>query len=724
MTIPELWAAPASTSSKDEAEFKSLCKRFQEKPTSRTRSALLDFCHRRPKDPEFQLGYFLLGFRDYQQDQYESAARLFEKINADRSALADYILYYYASSLSHLGRNGEALEKAQLGLDRFPNSPMWENTRNIFWENCLLADRPAKILETIQKYRRNGDSSSWLYFQARGLEQSGQPTQALPLYQRVYYLFPLTKEATKAAERLKILASTIGGYSAPPLSMFLSRAEQLISANRYTDVLAYLQNLQKQESVWGGSSQFQAWLGLACLRKGKTLEATKILTDLTHQPGEISAEAICHLSEACQKLENPAGSEQWLQTLEQRAPQSPWFEKALFSLGNYYLVHRLLPEAALTYQRVFRFFPKGRYARDAHWRVSWHQYRQHNYSQAAELFLDHLNRFSESDYAPAALFWLARCWQNLNHTDWAQRVFLVMARRYSQSYYGQLALKQLPATWKELKVSALPASQAELLIRRFEQSVPSPLPDKLVEPNPSALAHWPRVAALHLINLDDWAGRELLKNKDYGNSPEILLQAASLFQQAGHFRTGIQLLRQLVPAYLECRWESMPAWFWTLVFPAQYVEIIGRECRKRGLDPCLVMALILQESSFEPRAVSPANAHGLMQLLPPTARLLAKKVRMKRPRTEQLFDPSVNIPLGVYHFSGLLKDFDGQEEKALASYNAGSSRVKIWVEEGNYADASEFIENIPFSETRSYVKIILRDRWFYRQRFPQLSKTP
>ena len=83
-------------------------------------------------------------------------------------------------------------------------------------------------------------------------------------------------------------------------------------------------------------------LAMACSNYDRTraLFDTKILTDLTHQPGEISAEAICHLSEACQKLENPAGSEQRLQTLEQRAPQSPWFEKALFSLGNYYLVHR------------------------------------------------------------------------------------------------------------------------------------------------------------------------------------------------------------------------------------------------------------------------------------------------------------------------------------------------------------------------------------------------
>ncbi len=722
--IPELSAALLSTSSRTEAEFKPLCQRFQEEPASWTRFALLNFCGRHQKDPEFQLGYFLIALRDFQQAQYETAARQFEKIDIDRSPLADYILYYYSSTLSHLGRNGEALEKAQIVLDKFPNSPMWENARNIYWENCLLADRPAKILETIQKYKKGGESSSLLYFQARGLEQSGQPDQAMPLFQKVFYLFPLTDEAPKAAERLKILIPALSIPPPPPLSLFLARAEQLLSANRYTEALAYLQNLQKQESVWGGSNQFQAWLGLAYLKKGNTLEATKILTNLTRQPGELAAEAICYLSETCQKMENPAGSEQWLQTLEQRSPQSPWFEKALFSLGNYYLVHRQLPEAASTYQKVFYFFPKGKHARDAYWRVIWHQYRQHNYSLAADLFLDHLSRFPESEYAPAALYWLARSWQNLNRADWAQRVFLVMARRYSHSYYGQLALRQLPPSWKELKIFPLPTTQAEQLIKRFEQIIPPPPPGKLCEPNPSVLARWPRVAALHLLSLDDWAGRELLRNREYGNSPEILPQAASLFQQAGLFRTGIQLMRQLVPTYLECGWELLPAWFWTMVFPAQYFETIGRECRKRGLDPYLVLALILQESSFDPRAVSPANAYGLMQLLPPTARLLAKRVGMKRPRTEQLFDPSINIPLGVYHFSDLMKDFDGQEEKALASYNAGSSRVRAWSEEGGYADASEFIESIPFSETRSYVKIILRDRWFYRQRFPQRSITP
>ncbi|MGH9962715.1 MAG: lytic transglycosylase domain-containing protein, partial [Pyrinomonadaceae bacterium] len=191
-------------------------------------------------------------------------------------------------------------------------------------------------------------------------------------------------------------------------------------------------------------------------------------------------------------------------------------------------------------------------------------------------------------------------------------------------------------------------------------------------------------------------------------------QAAKLFIMGKNFYETTRRLRRVFPNYLELLFESLPREIWEMFYPMNYQSIISREARKYNIDPFLIMGLIRQESAYNPKAVSSANAHGLMQLLPSTARRLARSMKLRRPSTALLHDPDLNIQLGTRHFSDLLIRFGGQEDKVLASYNAGEHRVDLWMSEGNYADSAEFVETIPFSETRNYVKIIYRNYAFYR----------
>jgi soluble lytic murein transglycosylase len=134
-----------------------------------------------------------------------------------------------------------------------------------------------------------------------------------------------------------------------------------------------------------------------------------------------------------------------------------------------------------------------------------------------------------------------------------------------------------------------------------------------------------------------------------------------------------------------------------------------------GLDPYLVASLIRQESEFNPLAVSRANAVGLMQLLPRTGKLVAHQEKLRRYSASQLFTPAVNLELGTRYFRGMVDQFGGSFEYALAAYNAGTDRVEDWLSQGKYRDAQEFVESIPFTETREYVQAILRNASVYRQ---------
>ena len=134
-----------------------------------------------------------------------------------------------------------------------------------------------------------------------------------------------------------------------------------------------------------------------------------------------------------------------------------------------------------------------------------------------------------------------------------------------------------------------------------------------------------------------------------------------------------------------------------------------------GLDPYLVASLIRQESEFNPVAVSRANAVGLMQLLPKTGKLVARQEKLKRYNASQLYTAPVNLQLGTRYFRGMVDKFGGSVDYALAAYNAGSDRVEEWMGQGQVSRRPEFVESIPFTETREYVQAIMRNASVYRQ---------
>ena len=164
--------------------------------------------------------------------------------------------------------------------------------------------------------------------------------------------------------------------------------------------------------------------------------------------------------------------------------------------------------------------------------------------------------------------------------------------------------------------------------------------------------------------------------------------------------------------------DQVPAIYWQLIFPQPYWKELVANSGANGLDPYLVASLIRQESEFNAGAISPANAYGLMQLLPSVGKSLAKKHGIKRFSTSQLLDPSINLELGTIYLKQAIDRYGGQVEYALAAYNAGDTPVRQWLASNDYKDVPEFVESIPYTETREYVQAILRNRELYRALYP------
>jgi soluble lytic murein transglycosylase len=176
----------------------------------------------------------------------------------------------------------------------------------------------------------------------------------------------------------------------------------------------------------------------------------------------------------------------------------------------------------------------------------------------------------------------------------------------------------------------------------------------------------------------------------------------------------MRALKRALPYASTASITAIPLVYWRILFPEPYWDTIKAESAKNGLDPYLVASLIRQESEFNPAAVSYANAWGLMQLLPSVGKAMAREEGIAHFETYQLLDPETNIRLGTRYLRHNLDHFGGVTEYALAAYNAGEERVSDWEAEGPYHGMDEFIESIPFTQTREYVEAILRNMETYR----------
>jgi soluble lytic murein transglycosylase len=150
-----------------------------------------------------------------------------------------------------------------------------------------------------------------------------------------------------------------------------------------------------------------------------------------------------------------------------------------------------------------------------------------------------------------------------------------------------------------------------------------------------------------------------------------------------------------------------------------YWEIVQKKAREADIDPHLVVALIRQESLFDNRARSPAAALGLMQLLLSTANRVAKQLGLPAPSNEKLFDPELNLTLGTQYLQSLLRRYSSNWFKAIAAYNAGEAAVDRWEKDIVTDDIEEFVERIPYLETRQYVKLVLRNHRIYKTLYNQ-----
>jgi soluble lytic murein transglycosylase-like protein len=211
--------------------------------------------------------------------------------------------------------------------------------------------------------------------------------------------------------------------------------------------------------------------------------------------------------------------------------------------------------------------------------------------------------------------------------------------------------------------------------------------------------------AYELTALSDMpdAQRELQKNQSAANQPFADALLTDLLHASGNTLEMYKAIRRAFPQLATVEQDSVPRYFLRMYYPIKYEKSIRKYSEKYGTDPNLIMALCLQESYYNPRAKSRVGATGLMQLMPATGKEIAHKIHGVFASSD-LENPDTNIELGTYYFRQLVNLFDGKWQLAVASYNGGQGNVAKWRRAAPSKPMDEFLESIPFPETRNYVK--------------------
>jgi soluble lytic murein transglycosylase len=632
----------------------------------------------------------------FAQKEFPQAEALFTQTLQAEYLLADYSLYF----LAEISFYREAYPSARAYLtelkQRFPES-VWTGRADLLLARISVAQNDferslAELRPVLESGERGELFQEATLLSAQARRARGEYREAYGAYQQVRRLAPLSSWAASARSAVEELRARYPDLEPAGLEEQIGEAE-LLTRERLYDAAEQIYRSRLQAST-ADAIRPRLLLGLANLyraqrRRDDELPLLNVIaTKYPNSPGAPVALfrlAIMYWN----RDENTRALKHFRQLNESypgnssAAPADLAAARILASLGQ-------IDQAAAVYRAFPKKYPASPLREEARWRLAWLRYLNGDHERAHAVFKTLSQDKSAARYRTAALYWRARTAEKLgDHEEPAALLRKILAAE-EDSYYAALAERRL----KNLGES-------------IEEPVFDPPPNEAVPPAAEEVSfHLKRARELAAIPLKQLALGELHRINRIAQDDATRRVLMREYARNGAFGFSVALAHRLPSDSSEARRHRYPLAYW---------ESVHKKAEENGVDPYLILALIRQESLFDPQAVSSASALGLMQLLPSTARRTARQLGLAEPRPEQLFDPELNLTLGIFHLKELLKRYGGNQVKALAAYNAGERAVERWERRISTDDEEEFVERITYAETLTYVKLVLRNHRVYRR---------
>ncbi len=488
--------------------------------------------------------------------------------------------------------------------------------------------------------------------------------------------------------------------------------ERLQRVGLHEDALAEVASYRRATGAAGraAAAHLEAESLLALRRNADCVRTVQEARRLAPRAADTAQAALLAIR-ALRRDDRSADVREWVAWLQKTHPGTEEARQAEYDLGVHLVNATRLDEGTTVLERVAA--AGGKLAPDALWKLAW-AYRAGGHDErAADALARLLARFPSSAYRKSATYWSGRLAEAADAAR-AKTFFASVVREYPHDYYGQEAARRLAALGaapaRTGQGAALPALEPLSVLAR-------------TRPDPQL----GRALALQRVGLYSFAADAIAALPPAKRTRSTWFALASLHAAAGEIEDAQSILAREFGEFARAGSSDpalVPPEFWRVRFPFPFRSLVERTVRSAsgagrgapGIDAALVAALIRSESNFDAHAVSGAGAIGLMQLMPADAAALGRKRGVPPPTREDLFDPATNVLYGTAMIGERLADFGGDPVPAICSYNAGLGPVRQWwAARPPNQPRDEFIESIPYQETRLYVKQVLADAENYRR---------
>jgi soluble lytic murein transglycosylase len=676
-------------------ELEGLARAFREKPSAATRQPLERFLLRHPKDTDGALARLVL----FNGDSSAAGLMALREARGPLREISDFVDWMIASTEQAAGRCPEALRTAEKLLE-VRDSPLATRALATLLKCARETENCGVLRSALKQHIRLLTSAQTTFHQALLQRAEGQDSEARQLLATTLTRYPRTLEAAEAAKLL-------------PLSQLtaierLDRAYQLLEAgdagSAKLELTALLPRLE-------GATQELARVRIGvCENRQRASSALATLRSLSPKDAEADAERLFYLLLTARRLKQYEVMGQAMDALNEQHPRSRFRLEALANAAGQYWVLGQNQRSLPLYEACAADFAARPEAKDCAWKAAVQHYilRKAGAEQRLEAYL---RSDPNGEHNSAALYFLGRAAENRRNRAAAKAYFQQAIDTFPNHFYAELCRERLREARLE---SQLADPQVVAGLRQI--AFPTANPQLAFDPTSSTKRRLARAELLARGALYDFAELELRHEARASEQPHLLAMAAArMATRRGAPDQGIRYVKSIFPAYLSLPLTAANLPLLRLAYPLPYKDALLTYAQKHEMDPYLLAGLIRQESEFSASVVSRANAHGLTQIMPATGRELARRLGISGFTAKKLFDPAINLNMGSYYFKMLQNSLDGKLEQALASYNAGKGRVMEWLGRGAYEDPAEFIESIPFHETRGYVQSVIRNAGMYRR---------
>ena len=637
---------------------------------------------------------FFRAYSLYTNNQFAEAEALFLKTADAGDTLPDYSLYF----LGQIAFSQKSFPEARRHLSRLKENfadSVWLAAADLLLAKISLAERDytqsARSLQALVNLEgRNEIACEARYLLGQIQELQGQRPQAHETYQQLRRVLPRCAWADAARKAVQQLRQQ-DPQLAPDLSYqtLWEEGDLLLQQRQPREAEATFQKLLRlfpDESLRPRSLMGLVRVYEGTRRREEQIPLLIVIANKYPRSPEAPA-ALLRLAMIYWNRNENLKALTHFKRLVDAYPASAPADTAAIALARIYQSLGQYQEAIKVLRAFPRNFPASSQRDEAQWRLAWIYYTQAEYKRAHATFRDLAEDADAGRYRTGALYWQARSAERIDRPEEAKKIYAAIVENDEESFYAGPAQRRLGvATGAEGRPVTATVSNNPPLSARAD-------------------FHLSRARALAELSLNSLALAELDAIRNELVDPASRLMLMNEYARIGAYQRSVAMASQMPLASDAVKLQRYPLAYW---------DLVQRKAKETGLDPYLILALIRQESLFDAHAVSPANAFGLMQLLPTTAARLAKELGLPQPTAENLFDPELNLTLGTFYLRELLRLYANDPVKALAAYNAGENAAARWESQILTDDPDEFIERITYRETLQYVKLVLRGQRLYR----------